>query len=243
MADSIDGSSLTGARLRLQREEYNLDKKINDTLREKAKAEAKGKRDISHINDRTRRAARRANDAGNKEIQLVKDLNLKNIENLNKFNASKLQMLADKTRTDFENSQVNSIKQVHDLQRANMEKFLETSTKAEDPFYRPKQFTTDIQEEEDHYKIKIALPSHEARNVGVSGFSNQLKLSFSRSYQAQTPISSSQENSTSAHESVTETYYLPTNLNFKKVVREFRDGALFLKIAKANPLQFNPGDS
>lgn len=243
MADPIDGSSLNGARLRLEKEKYNLNSKIRDTVRERFEAEKRGRKQVDRINEHNKKATETALNNSQRDLQKIKELTLQNIDQVNKLNKDKLARLADKTRTDFENSQVRSLKQIHDFQRANMEKFLDVTSKAEDPFYRPKHFTTEIQEEEEHYDIKISLPPYEARNVGVSGFSNQLKISFSRNYEASTPVSPSQENSTQAHESVTETYYMPTNLNFKKVLREYREGALFIKIAKANPLQFNPGES
>lgn len=241
MADSIDSSVLNGARIRLEREKENLRRETTDAVRRNYEAKVRGQRDVDRIHTHNKKAAEATFSRGQREIENLKELNLKNIDNLNKLNRDKIQMLADKTRTDFENLQMHSLKQIHDFQRSNVEKFLEISNKAEDPFYKPKQFTTEIQEEEEHYDIKISLPEYEARNVGISGYSNQLKISFSRNYESDTPISPTQENSTRTHESVTETYYMPTNLNFKKVVREYSDGKLTIKVAKANPLQFDVG--
>lgn len=240
MADPVDSSSLNGARVRLERERANINRNVAQVIREKHEVDARGKKDVTRIHEHSRKAAEMAFKQGQSEVENLKELNLKNIENLNRLNLEKMQALADKTRTEFEAVQERSITDLHNFQREKMESFLEASTKAEDPFYRPKQFSTEIEEQEDHFNIKIKLPSYEARNVNISGYSNQLKISFSRAYEANTPISSAQENSTRTHESVTETYYMPTNLNFKQVAREYKDDALYIKVAKANPLQFIP---
>lgn len=221
------------AKDRLVEEENSLIK-AGEKLREKTT------RDTAEINDRSRRDVEFAHRKGNEQVATAQEFNLQNIKNYNKMSEDKLNELAAHTAEQIRQLDQRSAKEIHDFQASKMQKLLETSTRAEDAFYRPKHFDTNIDELEDHYDIKIKLPPYEARDVNVTGFSNQLKISFNRHYEAETPISKTQSNSTRSHESITETYYLPTNINFKKVSRSYAEGLLTIHIAKANPVLFDP---
>ena len=54
---------------------------------------------------------------------------------------------------------------------------------------------------------------------------------------AKTNINPIEENSTKNHQSITETHYLPTNLNFEQTTRNYTNGVLTFRVPKANPIQ------
>ena len=206
---------------------------------DKEKIRSQNARDIALVRDRARREMELASRAGEDEKNKIAQLNQVNVATMKEQNQKRMLDLADKTAAEAANIEGKAIKDIHDLNLAKMSKLLESTTRAEDPFYRAQQFTTEIQEELEAYNVKIKLPPYEARDVSVTGFANQLKISFNRSFESDTPISSSQVNTTRSHQSVTETYILPTNINFKNVSRSYAEGTLSIRIAKANPLKFN----
>ena len=223
---------------RVNKAKDDLSNEEKGLILEKEEIRRQGVKDISLVRDRARREVELANQAGEHEKQLMAQLNQTNVAVLNENNRKRMENLAAQTAKEVAALELRAQKDIHDFNSANVEKLLDSSTRAEDPFYRAKQFTTEIGETDDHYDVKIKLPPHEARDVMVSGFSNQLKISFARHYEADTPISPTQSNTTRSHESVTESYILPTNINFKNVVKNYADGVLSIKIAKANPVKF-----
>lgn len=209
-------------------------------IEEKEQLRRKGVKDVAEVRERARRELEFANRMGEDEKLKVSALNRQNIDLMNQQNQQRMTELAASTAKEIESLRARSAQQLNDFNASQVEKLLENAARADDPFYRAKQFSTEIDEKEAHYEVKIKLPPHEARDVLVSGYSNKLKLTFNRQFEADTKISPTQSNSTRAHESITESYVLPTNINFKNLTRTYADGVLTLNIAKANPVQFNP---
>lgn len=225
---------------RVNRAKADLHEDENRAISERERVRREGVKDLAEVNEKARREVAFANRMGEVELAKAKELNLKNIALVNEQAQKKMEELAKHTAEQVAEIERRSFKDIHNFESSKIEKFMEVATKAEDPFYRAKQFSTEIQEEEDFYNVKVKLPPYEAREVSVSGFKNQLRLSFTRSHEVDAVISPTQSNSTRSHEAVTETYYLPTNINFKQVSRSYEDGTLSIRVAKANPLEFQP---
>jgi HSP20 family molecular chaperone IbpA len=238
IAANASAISKAAERLNLAKEEL-----LTEEVRvhaDKDKIRSQNNRDIATVRDRARREMELASKTGEEERNKVQDLNKINVATVKEQHQRRMLELAERTAAEAALIEGKAVKDIHDLNLAKMSKLLESSTRAEDPFYRAQQFNTDIQEEQEAYNVKIKLPPYEARDVSITGFANQLKISFNRGFESDTPISPTQVNTTRSHQSVTETYILPTNINFKNVSRSYAEGTLTIRIAKANPLKFNP---
>lgn len=221
------------AKSKLEREEATV-------IEEKEKIRRQSIRDVAEVNDRARKNVDLANRKGDEEVRTIKELNLMNIDSINQQHQKKMREIAEKTAKEVAETEKRSLQDLHAFQASRLDRLREMSSKAEDAFYRPKTFSTEINEEQDFYNIKVKLPAYEARDVSISGYQNQLRLSFNRAYEADTVINPAQTNRTRTHESITDTYYLPTNINFKNVSRNYAEGVLTIRVGKANPLQFQP---
>lgn len=231
---------LTGHAERVNKAKNDLAAEERRTIEQTEKARRQGVKDVTEVRSRIRNDVEKVNREGEEELERTRQLNLKGTENLNKLAQARMQELAKLTSEQIAELEKQSVRDVHAFQASKIEKLMDKGTKAEDPFYRIKSFKAQIDEEENSYTIKIKLPPYEARDVSITGFANQLRISFSRSFEADTVVSPTETNRTKSHEAVTETYFLPTNINFKKVSQAYEDGTLKIRVAKANPLQFQP---
>src|SRR3989344_5704562 len=126
---------------RVNKAKDDLSNEEKGLILEKEEIRRQGVKDISLVSDRARREVELANQAGEHEKQLMAQLNQTNVAVLNENNRKRMENLAAQTAKEVAALELRAQKDIHDFNSANVEKLLDSSTSAEDPFYRAKQFT------------------------------------------------------------------------------------------------------
>lgn len=117
-------------------------------------------------------------------------------------------------------------------QASTMERIRASNERRDDPFYRLKSFDVNVKEGEKDYEIQVKVPPHEQEKVFVAADRNELKLTLARDFQEKTTLEDGRGNKTASHQTITESFKLPTRVDPSTAKREYRDGVLIYTIGK-----------
>jgi HSP20 family molecular chaperone IbpA len=100
---------------------------------------------------------------------------------------------------------------------ASAEKIRSHETRAADPFYRIRQFETDLQDHGEDFVLRVKVPEHERKGLRVQVSGNDLELIGTRSTDERARVAPGRVVSTRAHQIVSERFTLPAPVDPKSV--------------------------
>jgi HSP20 family molecular chaperone IbpA len=166
------------------------------------------------------------------------------------FTAKKLDDALDKERKDFAQQYGREMKVNQDTLAMHKEGFLKElykqkveldrragvqASRAEDPFYRLKEFDAKIAEGTNHYVLTAKVPAHEKDSVEVIVKPDKVVLSARRSYQ-DVDNQDGVKSSTNSYQTYRQEFALSAPVDDKKVRTEIKDdGSINVIMAKQPP--------
>jgi HSP20 family molecular chaperone IbpA len=199
---------------------------------------ASAKRDrlqaASEQNEKTDKELVSISREGEKQAELLRKLNSERVRTLNENTQQNYQKLSGDTANEIKRLEKESFKAIADAKESHMEKLRFVTERGEDPFYRIKSLNPAMSEEEDVFKVKVALPEFEAQNLFVSGEGQSIKLSLARRFQDHhTDEDNAVSTRTSSYQTVAESLALPKPIDVKGIKKEYADGVVTITVPKA----------
>ncbi len=211
-----------------------LEDEQNALETDKAMAERNRIKEASAAKEKTDKELVAISKAGETQAEMVKKLNSERVRTLNENTQKNYLALADATASDIKRLEAESIKAIADHRAGTMERIKSVTDQTQDPFYHIKSLNPSLNESENAYNIKVALPPHEAKNLFISGEGQAIKLSLARRFQEQVKdAEQARQTKTNSFQTVIESLTLPGPFDAKGIKREYADGIVSIHIPKA----------
>jgi HSP20 family molecular chaperone IbpA len=230
---AVDGVGDSQARFLAQKRKELEDEK-NALETETARARRDRLQAASAQNEKTEKDLVSISREGEKQADLLRKLNSERVRTLNENTQQNYEKLSGDTASEIRRLEAESFKAIADAKESNMEKLRFVTERSEDPFYRIKSLNPVMSEADDAFKVKVALPEFEAKNLFVSGEGQAIKLSLARRFQDHhTDGENAVTTRTSSFQTVAESLAMPAPINAKGIKKEYADGVVTITVPKA----------
>lgn len=230
---SVDSVGESQARFLAQKKK-ELENEQNALETETARARRDRLKEAAAQREQTDKELVAISKAGEKQAESLRALNSERIRALDTNHQANFQKISANTADEIKRLEADSFKTISDFKASHTEKLESLTSRSEDPFYRIKSLSPVMNESDEAFQVKVALPEHEAQNLFVSTEGQQLKLSLARRYQDKSEnAESGLATKTSSFQTVMESLTLPAAINAKGVKRSYADGVVTITVPKA----------
>ncbi|NUM88719.1 MAG: Hsp20/alpha crystallin family protein [Bdellovibrionales bacterium] len=224
-SDSAANQRITAKRKALEEEEAAIEKRKADVARQ-------GQRELSEKIERIEQDTVKFSQEAEARAEGLKRLQRDQVSQLNLQGQAHVEKLSQDLATRIAALDKHALDAISSHQTGTMERIRASAERREDPFYRLKSFDVSVKEGEKDYEIQVKVPPHEQEKVFVAADRNELKLTLAREFQEKTALEDGRSNKTATHQTVTESFRLPTRVDPSTASREYRDGVLVYRIGK-----------
>lgn len=217
----------------LAEKKRSLEAEENALEVDRAKAARDRQKAISAEREKTEESLVQISKEGARQMESLKKLNSERVRMLNENTQKNFDDIAQSTADEIRRLQTGALGTISDTRRSTMERVQFVEQQQNDPFYRLKSLNPLLSETDKDYKVKLALPEHEAKNLLITGEGKSLNLSLARRFQEKTTDpNSARTTKTNNYQTIVEQLHLPGEFDPKGIKREFADGVLTFTIPK-----------
>jgi HSP20 family molecular chaperone IbpA len=145
---------------------------------------------------------------------------------------SKVQKMHEQHETLISKIQERFKVELDKLLQAHSKRKQNVMEKSADDFYTVKTIAPRVMDGLDHYIVTMELPPHEKDSININVNDRRLRLTLSRNF-AETHSEGGVENRAKRNEVLTKTVTLEDIMDPGKVTSSYKDGTLYIKVAKA----------